>query len=94
MITWIRQRMNPFFFGLLFASVAWISLGLYLVVQEHKARFNNCLPGVQEIDIQSLPPNAKNVTGLGNGWIIFELDVHGQNKVFIFKRPHSITQVN
>ena len=102
MFEWLGQKLAalwrafvPFFVGFMLAIVVF----QYIHLMDENDRTKERLPEVREYDAQQLPPGAVNLRGLGNRWILFEMEVNHEKKTFLFRRgytrdqPDVLTQV-
>ena len=87
MFAWLQsigRGILPFCLGVMLAGVVlqWSHM------QDQVNLMKERLPEVLEHDAQQLPPGAINLRGLGNRWILFEMEVHNDKKTFLFRRGH------
>jgi hypothetical protein len=80
------QKFGYFARGFWFGLLTTCCLFMWVRWGEQVDHMKERLPEVREYDAQQLPPGAKNLRGLGNRWIEFEMDVEGHPKTFIFRR--------
>jgi hypothetical protein len=80
------RKLYYWFVGFVFGMMMTCTLFVYARHSDETNALKERLPEVREIDAQQLPPGAKNLRGLGNRWILFEMDVEGKPQKFIFRR--------
>ncbi len=82
------QKLYHGFWGFLVGSMLMCCLFTYTHGQSEADRLREQLPEVREVDAKQLPPGARNLKGLGNRWILFEMEVDGKPQKFIFRRAY------
>lgn len=99
MFQWLRQKFIAFFAALCRAFLPFMAgvmvtlvATTYAHMQAQQDRLVERLPEVRECDAQQLPPNATNLRSLGNGWLLFDMDVNGDKKTFIYRRGYKSGQ--
>lgn len=71
--------------GMLLGMAASIGIFIYYEHERKALKLEEVSPGVRREQLEQLPPNSKNVVGLGNGWLQFELEVKGENKIYLYR---------
>ena len=82
MFEWLKQKTVPFILGIMITTVTFG----YIIHVDQQDRLKERLPEVYECDVQQLPPNATNLRALGNRWLLFDMEIKGEMKTFMFRR--------
>ncbi len=80
------DSIKKYLIGAGIAFLLMFGVATYLSLTSENEKLKEAQPNILVEDVEALPPGATNLKGLGNRWIIFDLEVGGQKKTFLFKK--------